>query len=87
VTAGGWRQHARCGQVDPELFFPVVEDSPALIAQVEAAKAICADCPVRETCLEFALTSLSHGIAGGLTALERAQLRATQRGRPKQGAA
>ena len=36
------------------------------------AKALCAACPVRAECLEFALeTGQVHGIWGGLTAQER----------------
>jgi WhiB family redox-sensing transcriptional regulator len=38
-----------CLQVDPELFFA---DSPD---DVETAKAMCADCPVRSACLSAAL--------------------------------
>jgi hypothetical protein len=57
--------------VDPELFFPVVEDGPLCVGQAAAAKAVCAGCPVRAECLEWARDALPYGIAGGLTAQER----------------
>jgi len=70
-----WRRHAECRTADPEAFFPAAEVGPAYDEQVAVAKAICAGCPVRTACLEFALTALAHGIAGGLTADERHALR------------
>jgi WhiB family transcriptional regulator, redox-sensing transcriptional regulator len=60
-----WRALAACRGSDPELFFPV---SKTGLARVEAqrAKAICAGCPVRRQCLDFALdTGQTYGIWGG----------------------
>ena len=63
-----WRQQARCRGVDPEVFYPVSDDDE----DAEEAKSICALCPVREACLEFALTTREkHGVWGGLTERER----------------
>ena len=63
-----WRQQALCRGVDPEIFYPVSEDEDASAD----AKAICAQCPVREPCLEYALTVREkHGVWGGLTERER----------------
>lgn len=80
MTAGwGWRARAACADVsDPEVFFPVAESGPVLLAQVAAAKAVCARCPVREECLRWALDGLVAGVAGGLTADERRELRAVR---------
>jgi len=51
---------------DPEIFHPSDEDDGA------EAKAICAECPVREACLEYALTTREkEGVWGGMTARER----------------
>lgn len=70
-----WRRRAACRDVDTDLFFPNGETGDAL-DQAEAAKAICAGCPVREECLEFALaTNQQYGIFGGLTDTERRSLR------------
>jgi WhiB family redox-sensing transcriptional regulator len=63
-----WRQQARCRGVDPEVFYPVSDDDE----DAEEAKSICALCPVREACLEFALTTREkNGVWGGLTERER----------------
>ena len=70
-----WRAQAACVGTAPERFFPVAEAGPVLDAQVTAAKAICARCPVRAECLTEALARIPHGIAGGLTEDERRALR------------
>ena len=64
-----WFADAACRTVDTDVFFPVSE------AQADAAKAICATCPVREECLEFALdTRPGDGVWGGMTGAERHRL-------------
>ncbi|MFI0942799.1 WhiB family transcriptional regulator [Streptomyces sp. NPDC021020] len=71
-----WRRQAACRPtehhtVDPELFFPHPEE----MDKIRAAKALCAQCPVRRTCLDAALENNDqHGIRGGLTEEERAPL-------------
>jgi WhiB family redox-sensing transcriptional regulator len=75
AAGASWRSAAACRSADPELFFPISESGNAL-EQIAEAKAICAGCPVRRQCLEFALrTRQTHGIWGGLTELERYQSR------------
>lgn len=74
-----WIHRAACVGVDPELWFPITDDGPAL-PQVAQAKAVCRRCPVRAECLEWAMTALPDGVAGGLTAHERA---ARRHGTPK----
>lgn len=85
-----WTMDAVCAQTDPELFFPNKGNSP------KAAKAVCATCPVRLKCLEYALsfesgeagvpTSYAQvGIYGGLSAIERRRL--LQERRTQDGAA
>lgn len=73
--SGNWRTHGLCSEVDPELFFPEPATGPAARAQVAAAKRVCAGCPVRLHCLEYAITSLPDGVAGGTTPAEREVLR------------
>ena len=47
-TSRDWRERAACrAGVDPDLFFPAAESGAARDAQVRAAKAVCARCPVR----------------------------------------
>jgi len=72
---GSWRVRAVCRNEDPELFFPVSSIGSVYTAQVARAKAVCGGCPVRPECLSEALVALPHGIAGGLTADERRDLR------------
>lgn len=73
-----WAAEALCAETDPELFFPTKGQSPA------RAKAICAQCPVIQQCLKYALTSpvALAGIWGGTTEDERKPLRAGMPKRP-----
>jgi WhiB family redox-sensing transcriptional regulator len=71
----GWQQDAACKDVpDPDVFFP------GKGGDAEAAKHVCAGCPVLGDCLAFALATMraserDHGVYGGLTPSERARLR------------
>jgi WhiB family redox-sensing transcriptional regulator len=79
-----WFDDAACRGVDTDVFFPVSE------AHAEEAKAICAICPVREECLEFAVeTRPPEGVWGGLTPIERHRLvrRRQKAARKQRGAA
>lgn len=71
-----WRHWAACLGASPSLFFPAGERAQEAIDEVREAKAVCASCPVRVPCLEFALrTNEQDGIWGGLTPDERRGLR------------
>ena len=73
--AGDWRKHAACQGCDVELFFPVGVTGQA-VDQIAAAKAVCAQCPVRAECLDFALaTNQECGVWGGASEEERRRLR------------
>lgn len=64
-----WRKRAACQGIDPDVFYPVSEDD------AEEAKAICAQCAVRQFCLEYALSNRERdGVWGGLTDRERRRL-------------
>jgi len=70
-----WRLLSACRDTSPDLFFPVGTTGPAL-DQIATAKAVCANCPVQEPCLEFALmTNQDSGIWGGTSEEERRKLR------------
>lgn len=65
-----WREDGSCAQVDPELFYPEKNVSP------KTAKKVCAACPVKDLCLEWALENDErYGVWGGTTENERKQLR------------
>jgi WhiB family redox-sensing transcriptional regulator len=73
---------AACKGEDPELFFGPFAEFVTTRQQREAkAKAICARCPVRAECLEFALgTGEAYGVWGGAGEYERrAMLRQRRR--------
>ena len=66
----GWRYRAACHGADLQVFFPGRGES------AEPARQICAACPVRQPCLEFALShGITHGIWGGLAERDRRGLR------------
>lgn len=74
-NARDWRVRAACRDSAPDLFFPIGATGLAL-EQIEAAKAVCARCPVRTECLEFALeTNQEAGVWGGTSEEERRHLR------------
>ncbi len=82
-----WVHRARCKDEDPELFFPVGTTGPAA-AQIDAAKAICMECPVRVECLEWALaTAQDAGVWGGTSEEERRKLRKAWLARRRRAAA
>ncbi|MBM3663259.1 MAG: WhiB family transcriptional regulator [Actinobacteria bacterium] len=65
-----------CAEKPPSVFFP--SDGVG----VEVAKRVCADCPVKNQCLEYALDNrIDHGVWGGTSERERRRIlkaRATQ---------
>ena len=64
-----WMARGKCWDMDPAIFFP--SDGMG----VEAAQRICAECPVKATCLEYALTNrLAHGVWGGTSERERQRI-------------
>jgi len=66
-----WMAAARCRNVDPDLFFPT-KGGPDVTAH---AKAVCAQCPVRTECLEYAVENGErYGVWGGLSPKERRPL-------------
>ena len=69
-----WMLQARCRGADPRVFFPSAGGG------VEAAQLICAQCPVRVECLEYALKHhIKHGVWGGASERERRRTRILRR--------
>jgi WhiB family redox-sensing transcriptional regulator len=77
-----WQFDGACRDADQDLFFhPEGERGSARRRRAEAAKAICATCPVIKQCLEQSLTVREpYGVWGGLSEDERSAVLA-QRGR------
>ena len=66
-----WRLEAICAQVDPELWFPEHGSSE----EAREAKRICAECPVKAECQEYALENrIDHGVWGGCSERERRRI-------------
>jgi WhiB family redox-sensing transcriptional regulator len=72
---GDWRARAACRDADPELFFPIRSG-----ADISAAVAICAACPVRAECYKFAeATQQVHGVWAGVDRGDRMARRKARR--------
>ena len=72
-----WQGKAACRGPQATAFFPPshFERKDEKEARENRAKAICATCPVRQPCLDYALRIREpHGIWGGLNEVERKQV-------------
>ena len=70
----GWQWRSACHGEDTGLFFPPhhPEMKDERLTRERKAKAICATCPVRMECLEYAIRIREpHGVWGGLNEIER----------------
>ncbi len=69
-----WMAEGKCREVEPSAFFP--SDGVG----VDAARRICADCPVKGPCLEYALQHrIDHGVWGGASERERRRIARARR--------
>src|SRR5438552_7734272 len=60
-----WQDRARCREYDPEIFFPEKGGSS------REAKRVCAECPVRIECLNYALRrDERYGVWAGMSERE-----------------
>ncbi len=82
-----WQYQGLCRSADPDIFFhPEGERGGTRRRRDEAAKAMCAVCPVLEACREHALkVQEPYGVWGGLTEDERSVLIAEQRAAARAG--
>ena len=64
-----WMSVGKCKDLSPSIFFP--SDGVG----VQAAQRICAECPVADDCLEYALEHhIDHGVWGGCSERERRRI-------------
>lgn len=69
-----WMLDGLCRDRDPSFFFP--SDGVG----VERARKLCADCPVKLECLEYALSyRIEHGVWGGASERERRRILRSRR--------
>jgi WhiB family transcriptional regulator, redox-sensing transcriptional regulator len=72
-----WQMKAACRGPQAAVFFPPpqFERKDEKVERETRAKAICADCSVRQPCLDYAISIREpHGIWGGLNENERRHL-------------
>lgn len=83
MTDIDWRDSAVCRQVDPELWFPEKGGDGGV-----AAKRTCGVCPVRDECLDWAVTNWIHyGIWGGVSPETLQEIRKRRGMKPRNGGA
>jgi WhiB family redox-sensing transcriptional regulator len=75
-----------CATTDPEIFFPEKGAKGASTYVVNAARRMCAGCPYKQPCLEWAVEHDEMGIWGGTTAKERRVHRRARKRRLEQKA-
>ncbi len=64
-----WMVDGKCRELPPETFFP--SDGVG----VDVARRICAECPVKAPCLEYAMANhIDHGVWGGTSERERRRM-------------
>lgn len=64
-----WMSKGNCADRPPSEFFP--SDGVG----VDRARKVCATCPVKEVCLEYALVNrIDHGVWGGASERERRRI-------------
>jgi WhiB family redox-sensing transcriptional regulator len=64
-----WMAKGKCREISPSVFFP--NDGVG----VDVARRICAECPVKAPCLEYALVNrIDHGVWGGTSERERRRI-------------
>lgn len=68
-----WQRSAACRGLDEAVFFaPEGERGARRQQREDQAKQVCAQCPVQQMCLRYALAAHEpYGVWGGLTAPER----------------
>jgi len=74
-----WQFDGSCRRENPDIFFhPDGERGSARRNRDRAAKALCRDCPVLQSCRRHALQVREpYGVWGGMTEYEREELRIT----------
>jgi WhiB family transcriptional regulator, redox-sensing transcriptional regulator len=76
-TDDAWQMKAACRGPQATVFYPPssFERKDEKLDRERRAKAICASCPVRQACLDYALERRDqHGIWGGMSEAERKRI-------------
>ena len=77
-----WMDNAKCHTGDGIVWFPELGQSKL----TGTAKKFCADCPVRERCLSFAVDNeIMYGVWGGKSGAERRRILHSRRYKARMG--
>jgi WhiB family transcriptional regulator, redox-sensing transcriptional regulator len=77
TSTRAWKALAHCRDLPLAFMFPTEATG------VEVALRICAHCPVRTPCLNYALSNrIEHGVWGGASEQDRRQMISRPRGTP-----
>ena len=82
ANRGDWVRDAKCRGLDPGMFFASRDGNRGRGGNVltDKARAICAECPVREPCRDFALDAHEvSGVWGGFAFSSRTERAAARR--------
>jgi WhiB family transcriptional regulator, redox-sensing transcriptional regulator len=71
-----WQEKGLCRSADPLLFFhPQNERGASRVRREQSAKRVCASCPVRLECADYAIRAREpYGVWGGLSEEERERI-------------
>lgn len=73
-----WQDKAACSAIDVAVFY--YDTWTERLDELNQIRRVCAECPVRAQCLEYALdTDDKYGVWGGLTPRERRQVKRERR--------
>ena len=64
-TDDDWMEHGACRGLSEIFFAPLAERPQARIRREERARKVCMECPVLETCRDFARQHREYGFWGG----------------------
>ena len=79
-VAAEWITRRNCADIDPNVFFP--NDGVGVIT----AQKVCAECPVKDPCREYALANnITHGVWGGTSERQRRRILRERRRAAKVG--
>jgi WhiB family redox-sensing transcriptional regulator len=82
-----WQFEGSCRRENPDVFFhPDCERGPSRRNRDRAAKAVCLDCPVLQSCRRHALAVREpYGVWGGMTECEREEVQVASTSLPTVG--
>ena len=69
-----WTDTPSCSTTDPDMWF-AQDDKPSAYPDIKLLQRVCAECPVRQQCFNYALTVNVEGYWAGTTPRVRERMR------------